>query len=85
MNGLSPDIDTVSPNQDCVGVRILIHSRLQTLGQVFLKGRILDNRNPQGVMISQIARLLIALSKAFDLLDIVDLKDILAGCTLLKE
>jgi len=36
-------------------------------------------------VISQIARLLVALAKALDLLNIVYLEDILVGCALLKE
>lgn len=62
------------PNQDSIRVRVLLHSLLQTLPQILLVRRVLDNGYPQAIVVAQVALLAAALGDALDLLDLLDLE-----------
>lgn len=64
------------PDEHGIRIRIPVHSLLQVLGQVLLMRGVLNDRNPQCVMVAQVALLGGAPGKALDLLDVVDLKDL---------
>jgi hypothetical protein len=62
------------PNQDSIRVRILLHSLLQTLPQILLVRRVLDNGYAQAIVVAKVALLAAALGDALDLLDLLDLE-----------
>lgn len=68
----------------CISVWVFVHCLFQALGQVFLMRGILDDRDPQGIMIAQVPLLLVALSEAFDLFNIVYLKERRVGRLVLQ-
>ena len=70
------------PNQDSIRVRVLLHSLLQTLSQILLVRRVLDNGYPQAIVVAQVALLAAALGDALDLLDLVHREDVLVGALL---
>jgi hypothetical protein len=59
-------------DQNCIAVRILFHRRLQALPEILLVRRVLDNRNPQTIIVAKIALLAATVGDAFDLLDLFD-------------
>ena len=77
-----PDIYAMSPNQHGIGIRILFHSLLKILGQILLMRGVLNDRDPERVMIPQVALLRHPPPEALDLLDVVDLKDFILTWTL---
>lgn len=66
-------LHSMSANKDGVGVRVLVHSRLQTTGQILLECRVLDNGNAEGVVVSQ-HTLPLTTGDALDLLNGADLE-----------
>ena len=85
MHCLSPNVNSMPPDQYCISIRILVHCLLQALRQILFVWRILDHRNTQCIMISQTALLLKASPKPFDLLYIIDLKHLIIQRSLLKK
>lgn len=80
MNVITPDVDTVTTDEDSVCVGILIHRFFKILGQVLLMRSVLDDWDAKGVMIAQVACLVHATAKALDLLNVVDLENpVLSG------
>lgn len=77
---ITPHIDAMTPHQDGIRIRILLHSSLKILRQVLLMRRVLNNRNTQRIMVSQVTHLPHALAKTFNLLNVVDLEDAAALC-----
>lgn len=73
---IAPDVDAMSAHKHRVRVRVLLHGLLQILGQVLLVRRVLDDGDAQGVVVAQVARLLVSLAEALDLLNVVNLKDL---------
>ena len=73
---IAPHIDAMSPDQHSVRIRVLLHSFLHELGEILLVRRVLDDRNAQRVMVPEVSRLLETAPEPFDLLDVVDLKDL---------
>lgn len=74
----------MSPHQNRIRIRILIHRRLQLLRKILLKRRILNNRNPQGIMepehaLSPTAR------NPLNLLDVADLKAAIGALLALNQ
>lgn len=61
------------PNKHCVRVGILVHGRLQTAGQVFLEGSVVDDWDTEGVVVPVVA-LSATFGNTLDLLDVVDLE-----------
>jgi hypothetical protein len=57
-----------------IAIRILLHSCLQTLSQIFLVCSVLDNGYPQAVVVSQVALLATTLWYALYLLNLFDLE-----------
>lgn len=83
---VTPDVNTMSTDEDSIGVGVQLHGLLEVLGQVLLVRGILDDGNPQRIMIPQVALLGHATAEALDLLDVVDLEDlILTGALGLEQ
>lgn len=82
---VSPDVDTVTSDQDGVGIRILLHGLLEILGQVLLMRGILNDGDPQRVVIAQVPLLGHAPPEALDLLNVVDLKHLVLARPLSLE
>ena len=62
------------PNQNSIRVRVRLHSLFQTLPQILLVRRVLDDGYPQTIVVAQVALLAAALGDALDLLDLLDLE-----------
>lgn len=75
MNVITPDVDTVTTDENSVCVGVLIHRFFEILSQVLLMRSVLDDWNAKGVMIAQVACLVHATAKALNLLNIVDLEN----------
>lgn len=75
---ISPHIHAMPPDEHGVRIRVAVHRLLQELGQVLLVRRVLDDRYPQRVVVSQVALLTEPAPEALDLLDVVDLEDAVA-------
>lgn len=83
---VSPNIDTMSANEDGIRVGILIHGLLEKLGQILLVGSVFNHGDAQSVVVVEVARLLEPATKALDLLDVVDLKHlVVSGALGLEE
>lgn len=63
----------MSADEDSVCIGVLVHCFLQTTGEIFLESGILDDRDPQGVVVSEHA-LSSALWNSLDLLNVADLE-----------
>lgn len=63
----------MSSHKHRVGVRVLLHGRLQTTGQILLEGSILNDRDAESVVVPQ-HTLALATGNALDLLDGADLE-----------
>lgn len=86
MDVVTPDVDTVPSDQHSISIGILLHRLLKILSQVLLMGSVLDDRNPESVVVSQVTLLSHTAAEALDLLDIVDLEDLVFARALgLKE
>lgn len=72
---IAPYVNSMSADKHGIGFRVFLHGHLQELGQILLMGRILDNRDSQRIMVPKVARLLVSLSEALDLLDVVDFEN----------
>ena len=64
----------MSPNKNRIRIRVFLHRLLQTLPQILLMRRILNDRYAQPIIVSQIARFATALRYALDLLNLLDFK-----------
>lgn len=82
---VAPNINAMPPDKHSIRIRILLHGLLEKLGEVLLMGGILNDRDPQGVMIPQVARLAETAAKALDLLDVVDFKYLAVALGLEQE
>jgi len=80
---VTPDVDAMSPYQDGVRVGVLVHGLLEEFSQVLFVGRVLDDGDPERVVVAQVAALLEALAEALDLLNVVD--EELAAALLLQD
>lgn len=65
------DSHSVSPHQDSVGVRVLVHGLLQAFGEILLECSVLNDRNPKCVEEAQHA-LPLASRDTLDLLNVAD-------------
>ena len=72
---ITPHVHTMPPHEHRIRIRVLLHRGLQVLCQILLMRRILNDRDPQRIMVPQISLLVHASSKPFNLLEVVDLKD----------
>lgn len=71
---IAPDINTMSPHQHRIRIRIPIHRYLQTRRQVLLVRGVFDDRHRELVEVSEHALLAFAAGDTFDLLDLLDLE-----------
>jgi hypothetical protein len=61
-------------DQNRIAIRILLHRRLQTLPQILLVRRVLNDWYPQAIIVAQVTLLATTFGDAFDLLDLFDFK-----------
>lgn len=71
---VAPDVDAMATNQNSVRIRVFVHGLLKELGQVLLVGRVLNDRDTEGIMIAEVSRLAVTATEALDLLNVVDLE-----------
>lgn len=76
---VAPDIDAMPPHKHCKRVGEFLHGLLHELGKILLVRRVLDNGDPQRVVVPKVAHLAEAAPEALDLLNVVDLEDAAAG------
>lgn len=76
----------MSPDKDCIRIRVFLHRLFQALPQILLMRRIFNNRYAQPIIVPQVTCLATALRYALDLLNLLDLETcVLAKIALHEE